>query len=70
MARYRRQRKIQKQLMEALKIGPRTVPEIADRTGIPSSEVLWHLMSMKKYGRIVEGQEREGYYEYILEEKE
>ena len=70
MEQHRAQRKIQKQLKQALKEGPKTVPEIAKQTGIPSHDVLWHLMSMKKYGQIVEGQERESYYEYRLEEQE
>jgi len=64
--RHRRHRKIQRQIKKALEDGPRTVPEIAQRTGLPSHEVLWHLMSMKKYGSIVEGEEKGSYYEYGL----
>jgi hypothetical protein len=46
------------------------VPEIHAATGIPADEVLWHLMAMKKYGKVVEREEREGYYEYALAPKE
>ncbi len=33
---------------------PRTVPELAEITGLPAAEVLWHLTAMKKYGLVVE----------------
>jgi hypothetical protein len=67
----RRQATIRKQLTRALQDGPRTVPEIAAAIGCPSHEVLWHLMAMKKYGDIVEGEERDGYFEYAVKaEKE
>ena len=67
----RRQAAIRKQLTRALQDGPRTVPEIAAASGFPAHEVFWHLMAMKKYGEIVEGEERDGYFEYALKaEKE
>jgi hypothetical protein len=62
----RRQATIRKQLARALQDGPRTVPEIAAASGFPTHEVFWHLMAMKKYGDIVEGEERDGYFEYAL----
>jgi predicted Rossmann fold nucleotide-binding protein DprA/Smf involved in DNA uptake len=65
----RRQATIRKQLTRALQDGPRTVPEIAAASGFTTHEVLWHLMAMKKYGEIVEGEERDGYFEYGLKEK-
>jgi predicted Rossmann fold nucleotide-binding protein DprA/Smf involved in DNA uptake len=69
--RNREQTKLRKQLSEALKDdGVKTVPELAQATGIPSHEVFWHLMSLKKYGKIVEGEQRDGYYEYVLKRDE
>jgi hypothetical protein len=62
----RRQAVIRKRLTRALQDGPRTVPEIAAAIGFPAHEVFWHLMAMKKYGEIVEGEERDGYFEYAL----
>lgn len=66
----RTQAKVQRELRGVLKKGPGTVPEIHAATGIPTREVLWHLMAMKKYGKVVEGEERDGYYEYTLAPKE
>ena len=66
----RAQAKVQRELRGALKKGPSTVPEIHAATGIPTGEVLWHLMALKKYGKVVEGEERDGYYEYALAPKE
>jgi predicted transcriptional regulator len=62
--------KIKKQIREALKDGPKTVPEIAKTTEIHSSEVLWHLMSLRKYGEVVEVEERDSYVEYTLKPTE
>ena len=69
MDQNRRQKKLQKQLVEGLKNGPQTVPELAQIAGIPTHEVLWHVMCMKKYGKIVEGEECDGYFKYELSEE-
>lgn len=66
----RTQTKIFKNLKESIVNAYKTVPEISESTGIPSNEVLWHLMAMKKYGLVIEGEERDGYYEYTLKEEE
>ena len=65
----RLQTKIFKNLKESIKNIYKTVPEISQLTDIPSHEVLWHLMAMKKYGMVIEGNERDGYYEYTLKEE-
>jgi hypothetical protein len=45
-----------------------TVPEIAAGTGLPVSEVLWHVATMKKYGEILEGPKAGSYFRYRLGE--
>ena len=60
---------VRKRIVEALGRGPQTVPELAEATGLPGGEVLWHLMAMKKYGKLTEGQQRDDYYEYALNEE-
>jgi hypothetical protein len=67
--RSRAQAKMRKQITQALEDGPKTVPEVAKATAIPGHEVLWKLMGMKKYGLIVEGEERDGYYQYALKKE-
>ena len=59
-------RTIRKKLSEALSEGPKTVPELTLQTGIPSRDVLWHLTSMKKYGKVGEGDQSGDYFEYVL----
>ena len=53
--RVKETRAFRKKLSEALSEGPKTVPELTRATGIPSQHVLWHLTSMKKYGKVGEG---------------
>ncbi|MCJ7570090.1 MAG: hypothetical protein MUO58_21475 [Anaerolineales bacterium] len=49
-----------------MKGGPKTIPEIAEAAQLPSSQVLWHVMSMKKYDLVREvGMDAE-YYQYQL----
>ena len=62
----RAQTKTRKKIIQTLEDGPKTVPEVAKATAMPSHEVLWKLMGMKKYGLVVEGEERDGYYQYAL----
>jgi len=69
LERSRTQTKTRKRIVQALEDGPKTVPEIAKVTAIPGHEVLWKLMGMKKYGLVVEGEQRDGYYEYALKEE-
>jgi cellobiose-specific phosphotransferase system component IIA len=57
---------LRKKLSEALTAGPKTVPELAQETGIPSQHVLWHLTSMRKYGKVAEGDQNGDYFQYVL----
>jgi predicted Rossmann fold nucleotide-binding protein DprA/Smf involved in DNA uptake len=59
-------RKLRKQLTDILKDGPATVPELAERTGISSPDVLWHMTSMRKYGKVAEGEQSGDYFTYLL----
>ena len=59
-------RTVRKRLSEALSEGPKTVPELTGITGIPSHKVLWHLTSMKKYGKVGEGDQSGDYFQYVL----
>lgn len=65
----RTQNKMLKALKESIKSAYKTIPEISQLTDIPAHDVLWYLMAMKKYGMILEGEERDGYYEYKLKEE-
>jgi len=66
----REQTKTMRALKETIKDSGKTVPEISRLTGISSHEVLWHLMAMKKYGMVIEGEEQDSYHQYTLKEEE
>ncbi|MGD8815390.1 MAG: hypothetical protein PVI78_13035 [Anaerolineales bacterium] len=57
---------IRKQIREAMKSGPMTVPEVAEATGLPSDRVLWHVASMKKYDLVREVGMSGEYFQYEL----
>ena len=58
-----------KELRKAMKGGPKTIPEIAEAAQLPSAQVLWHVIAMKKYDLVREvGMEAE-YYQYQLSEE-
>lgn len=62
---------IRRVLKKALKAGPRTIPQLAEETEMPTADVLWHVVAMLKYGTIVEvglEEEDEEYYIYALSE--
>lgn len=48
------QKGIWQQICQSTREAPKTVPEIAELTGLPAHEVLWHVAAMKKYDQISE----------------
>ena len=61
------QLEINSKIVQALKGGPKTVPEIAKETQIPPRTILWYLMTYYKYNRIAPaGKTEDGYYRYAL----
>ena len=40
----------------------KTIPEIAQETGLDTTDVTWHLASMRKYGSAVETIDKSGQY--------
>jgi len=64
--RMKEQRQAVKAIKARLEGAELTVPEIAAATGLPVSEVLWYVASLKKYGEILEGSKDGNYYRYKL----
>lgn len=60
------QQAVRKLLREAMKNGPRTIPEIAASTALPVGQVLWHVMAMKKYDLVREVGKEGDYFAYAL----
>jgi hypothetical protein len=69
LAANREQKRLLRRLKDALRGGPRTVPEVADETGLPTDVVFWHLMALKKFGEVVEDEPRGDYCAYRLGEE-
>lgn len=62
------QQAIRKQIRQALGAEPKTVPELAQATNLPSDQVLWHITAMKKYDLVIEVGMSGEYYQYQLAE--
>ena len=60
------QSSIFKKIKEELKGDGKTVPEIASATDLSSSQVLWFVMALKKYGQVIEGVKDGDYFKYQL----
>jgi len=57
---------MRRRIVELLQEEPRTIPEIAEALGRPSSEVTFWVMGLRKYGWVAEDREvtDEGYYRF------
>ncbi len=64
--RLKQQMKVEKELTRVLREGPKTVPALADATGLSTQTVFWHLMAFKKYGKVVEADQDGDYFQYRL----
>ncbi len=64
--RMREQRRTVQAIKGRLAGAELTVPELAAATGLPVSEVLWYVATLKKYGEILEGPKAGSYYRYRL----
>ena len=68
-ALLKEQQATRKKITNAMKEGPKTIPEIATATEIPTDEVLWYVTAMKKYGLAKEVGMSGEYFQYELSEE-
>lgn len=61
---------VQDKIVELLREGPKTLPEIAEALEQPTREVMLWVMAMWRYGTLVETGKAnaDGYYEYQLKQ--
>lgn len=63
------QKAVRQKLCQPMRDTPKTIPELAEATGIPAPEILWHITAMKKYGLIEETGMCGEYYLYQKREE-
>jgi predicted Rossmann fold nucleotide-binding protein DprA/Smf involved in DNA uptake len=68
-ARLKEQKAVRKQICQVMRDGPKTVPEVAEESGLPAHEVLWHITAMKKYDLVTEVGQCGEYYQYAMAEE-
>ena len=64
------QNKAQKAILDALKDGPRTAPELAAAAGLPHDRAIWYVAALRKYGRIADVPGKGDYPKYELKNAE
>jgi predicted Rossmann fold nucleotide-binding protein DprA/Smf involved in DNA uptake len=64
--RVKEQRQAVQAIRASLAEAELTVPDLAAATGLPVSQVLWYVATLKKYGEILEGTKDGSYYRYRL----
>jgi len=62
--RMKEQKKAFDAVRQQLEAGGRTVPELAEGAGIETSQAMWIVAALKKYGEIVEGKKDGAYFRY------
>jgi predicted transcriptional regulator len=67
-ALLKEQKAIRRQICQPMREEPKAVPELAELSGIPADQVLWHVTAMKKYGLVVENGMCGEYYLYQMAE--
>jgi predicted Rossmann fold nucleotide-binding protein DprA/Smf involved in DNA uptake len=68
-AQLKEQKAIRRQICQAMRGAPKTVPEVATTAGLPADQVLWHIIALKKYDLAVETGMCGEYYLYQLAEE-
>jgi hypothetical protein len=66
--RMKEQKKAMDAVRKALKEGPGTVPELSQTTGLETSQTLWIVAALKKYGEITEEDKDGSYFRYVIGE--
>ena len=65
----REQKQFQKEICQAIRDNPETVPKIAAAISKPAHKVLWHLAALKKYGIVIEAGMSGDYVLYKLKKE-
>ncbi|MGW8187134.1 MAG: hypothetical protein ACWGNK_07700 [Desulfobacterales bacterium] len=60
------QQQIIKCITEQIKNEGKTIPEISQATGLPASQVLMFVATLRKYGAVVEGTKDGDYFRYHI----
>jgi predicted Rossmann fold nucleotide-binding protein DprA/Smf involved in DNA uptake len=64
-ALLKEQQTARKAIIRAMQGEPKTIPQIAEATGLPAHKVLWYVAAMKKYGLVAEAGMDEDYTYYL-----
>ncbi len=70
LEKLKEQKRIEGLIKRSISKTPKTVPEIAEETGLEKPLVFWYLMTYYRHGMVEEkGKTDEGYFKYIWSER-
>lgn len=61
---YKAGKEKQNTILRAIADEARTVPEIAEATGLPTPEIMWWITALRKYGKVQDEGKRGDYVAY------
>jgi hypothetical protein len=56
--------RIQKAILEALGSEVKSIPELAEATGIPTKDIFWHVNALRKYNKIHDVKKQGDFFTY------
>ncbi len=62
--KLKEQARIQQAVLKAIADEARTVPEIAEVTGLPAEQVFWWITALRKYNKVQDEKKRGDYMSY------
>ncbi|MCX6012695.1 MAG: MarR family transcriptional regulator [Chloroflexi bacterium] len=69
LKRLKEDNTVRDRIVMQLKEGNKSVPEIAAAAGLDTAAVFWHIVAMRKYGKVAEAEMKGDYPSYRLVEE-
>ncbi len=60
------QSRVKTAILNTLKNGPMTLPEISSATGLDLRTTVYYVMTLRRYGQVKDGEAKGDYYSYAL----
>jgi predicted Rossmann fold nucleotide-binding protein DprA/Smf involved in DNA uptake len=66
--KLKEQKEFRRQMCKTIRQEALSIPEIAEQSGLPADQILWHITALKKYELVIEDGMCGEYYRYRVAE--